>query len=402
MWMSRAKGLVLGSVALLASIAGSASAQVAPALDVTNSTGYTLPGGSARLVIPGPTVLATLPGGGVVPLDTQTVWKPICSNRAVMTPDDLRAMVAAHNADFADDTKVIIVDRKTKGGGAPRAGLDVVFVLGPSVPAAAIPAFAAAEAYMESQFTTDAFTLTVPVSFAPLQSGVIGGTGSSYGTASWASSRSLLVGGMDGNDTIHTSLPSGSTIPVRYSVTSTTNETRIFWTFANWKANGGTVSGNDASMQYSTNFPFDMDPSNGVTVNTISLQDVIIHETGHAMGCTSGVDFRSKDIEAMDIFRFRRTDGSGSSDFNPDTPAEFGVRPRWAVRNNPNDDVNFDDIGAAEYRFSDGSPWQASHWREQVPAIGIMDPAFSYGETFYPNFYRTSDLTLFDAIGYDR
>ena len=152
-------------------------------------------------------------------------------------------------------------------------------------------------------------------------------------------------------------------------------------------------------MQYSTNFPFDYDPSNGVTANTISLQDVIIHETGHALGSTSGVDFRSNDIEAMDIFRFRRTDGS--SDFNPDTTAEFTARPRWCVFNNPNDDVNLDDI-ASEYRLSDGSPYQASHFREQVPAIGIMDPAFSYGETFYPNFYRASDLMLFDSIGYDR
>jgi hypothetical protein len=36
-----------------------------------------------------------------------------------------------------------------------------------------------------------------------------------------------------------------------------------------------------------------------------------------------------------------------------------------------------------------------------VPVIGIMDPAFSYGETFYPNFLRASDITLFDALGYD-
>jgi hypothetical protein len=117
------------------------------------------------------------------------------------------------------------------------------------------------------------------------------------------------------------------------------------------------------------------------------------------MGFGSGVDFRFQDIEALDIFRFRRTDGS--SDFNPDTTAEFQVRPRWAVFNNPNDDVNFDII-SVEYRFSDGSPWQASHFREQVPAIGIMDPAFSYGETFYPNFLRTSDITAFDAIGWNK
>jgi hypothetical protein len=52
--------------------------------------------------------------------------------------------------------------------------------------------------------------------------------------------------------------------------------------------------------------------------------------------------------------------------------------------------------------MSDGSPYQMSHFREQSPNIGLMDPAIGYGQTFYPNFFKTSDLTMFDAIGYDR
>jgi hypothetical protein len=385
-----------GSVALLALLAGSASAQLAQ----PDQAHGIVRGNNVRWVIPTGTQFAGLPDGTKVAMETQQVWKPVCSNRAPMTTDDLKAMVERHAADFADESKVIVVDRQIDGG-STRVGINVVYVLGASVPASAVPAFAAAEAYLESTFNADPFTLTVTVSFAALSPGVIGGTGSSYGAADWATSRSILVGGMDATDTIQSSLPSGTTIPVRYSTGSTTNETRVFWTFANWKANGGTVTGNDATMQYSTAFPFDYDPSNGVGGSTISLQDVVIHETGHSMGCTSGVDFRFNDIEAFDVFRFRRTDGNGSNDFNPDTAAEFGVRPRWAVFNNPNDDCNLDTI-ASEYRVSDGSPWQASHFREQVPAIGIMDPAFSYGETFYPNFMRTSDITLFDAIGYDK
>lgn len=349
-----------------------------------------------RFVIPLGTQVVALPDGQDIDFETQEVWKPVCSTPAGLVEfDDLVNMAVTHIADLQNEDGIIVVD----SGGGQRAGLNMVYVLGGSVPPAAVPAFAAAEAYLESQFANDPITVTVSVSFASLSPGVIGGTGSSYGYVDWATSRSLLVGGMDASDTIQSSLPSGTTIPVRYTTGSTTNENRVFWTFANWKSNGGTVSGNDASMQYSTNFPFDYDPSNGVTANTISLQDVIIHETGHALGFTSGVDFRYRDIETVDVFRFRRTDGS--SDFNPDTTAEFTARPRWGVFNNPNDDVNFDNI-ASEYRLSDGSPYQASHFREQAPAIGIMDPAFSYGETFYPNFLRTSDLTVFDAIGYDR
>jgi hypothetical protein len=331
-------------------------------------------------------------------MPTQRVWKPVCSNKAGMTVADLAKMDVTHAADFADATKVIIVDRQG-GNVAPMAGLNMVFSLGASVPAAALPAFAAAEAYLEAQFPNDPVTVTVSVSFAALSSGVIGGTGSSYGSVNWATTRSVLQTGADASDTILASLPSGTTIPVRYSTNSTTNEDRVFWTFANWKAAGGTVTGTDASMQYSTAFPFDFDPSNGVASNTISLQDVIVHETGHALGFGSGVDFRFRDIETLDIFRFRRTDGSG--DFNPDTAAEFTVRPRWGVFNNPNDDANFDTI-ASEFAASDGSPWQASHFREQTPPIGIMDPAFDFGQTFFPNFFRTSDITMFDAIGWDR
>lgn len=348
-----------------------------------------------RYVIPTGVQTALTGDGQEIVFPTEEVWKPVCADTGVETTLlDLMLIAQDHAAQFADPAGAVVLD--TTG---PRAGINIVYQLAASVPSAAVPAFAAAEAYLESQFPNDPITVTVEVSFAALSPGVIGGTSSSYGYADWAASRSLLQGGADTSDTILSFLPSGSTIPVRYSSRSTTNETRIFWTFANWKANGGSVSGNDASMQFSTNFPFDYDPSDGVSGSTISLQDVIVHETGHALGFTSGVDFRYRDIEALDIFRFRRTDGT--SDFNPDTNAEFGVRPRWAVFNNPNDDVNFDII-SVEYRLSDGSPWQASHFREQVPAIGIMDPAFSYGETFYPNFLRTSDLTVFDAIGYDR
>lgn len=379
---------VRGGIAALVMISGSAMAQVAANPDPA-------PEGPARFVLETGVQLSDLYSGGQIQIPTQLVWKPVCSNRVPMTAGQLAAMSADHAAQVAAGTIIV-------NNGSPRAGLNMVFSLAGSVPAAAIPAFAAAEAYLEGQFPSDGMTVTVTVSFAPLQSGVIGGTSSAYGYVDWATSRSVLVSGMDGSDTIQTSLPSGTTIPVRYSTSSTTNENRVFWSLANWKATGGTASGTDANMQFSTNFPFDYDPSNGVTTNTISLQDVIVHEVGHALGFGSGVDFRSRDIESLDIFRFRRTDGTVSQDYNPDTAAEFGVRPRWAVRNNPNDDVNFDDIGATEYRFSDGSPWQASHFREQVPAIGIMDPAFSYGETFYPNFLRTSDLTAFDAIGYDK
>ncbi|MEP0847741.1 MAG: immunoglobulin domain-containing protein, partial [Phycisphaerae bacterium] len=60
------------------------------------------------------------------------------------------------------------------------------------------------------------------------------------------------------------------------------------------------------------------------------------------------------------------------------------------------------DIISNEYRMSDGSPYQGSHFREQSsPHIGLMDPAIAGGETWYPNYFLSADLNMFDAIGWD-
>ena len=239
----------------------------------------------------------------------------------------------------------------------------------------------------------------VSLSFATLGSGILGATGSSYVTDSWADSRAGLIAGMDPDDTIQGFLPTGTTIPVRYSTAATvTNENQIFWTRANFKATIGSLTGSDATMQYNSSFGWDFDPTNGIVGSQFSFVDVVIHEVGHAMGFTSGVDFRTSDIEALDIFRFQRADGTGT-DFNPDTTAEFQTTTRTA-------DVDVDsnsDLISAEFRMSDGNPNQASHFFEQAANIGIMDPQFSNGITFLSRgYYSDADRNMFDAMGYDR
>jgi hypothetical protein len=347
------------------------------------------------LIVPEQPRIALDTEGNAFVMPVQHVWKPLCNTAlGAVTVADLANMDRTHKEAFADPDQVIVIDNSRELN-----GFNIVYVIGANVPAAALPAFTAAEAYIESQFS-DPITITVTVSFAALGPGILGGTSSSYGSVTYAGSRAGLINN-DANDTIQDFLPNTTTVPVRYSTGTTTNETRVFWTIANYNATAGSVAGNAASMQYSTNFTWDYDPSNGVAANAYSFRDVIIHETGHAMGFTSGVDFRVNDIEVLDLFRFRRTDSTAASDFNPDTTAEFTARPRWAVFNNPNDDVNSDLI-SAEYRMSDGSPQQASHFRDQTPAIGIMDPTLGFGQTFFPDYFRAPDLAMFDAIGYDR
>jgi hypothetical protein len=158
----------------------------------------------------------------------------------------------------------------------------------------------------------------------------------------------------------------------------------------------GSVSGTGASMLFNTQFNFDYDPSNGV--NGTSFMDVIIHEVGHALGFTSGVDYRTADIDALDLFRFQSQDGA--YDYNPDTASDFNTRPRLQDFNSPNGQ-HISDLISVEYRMEDGTPYQASHFRHQARPIGIMDPAIAAGDTLYPDYFLQPDLDMFDAIGWD-
>lgn len=324
------------------------------------------------------------------------LWHPVCAGDHAMSFEELSNAVKRHKILIAAQSHVLV---DSSPHGVPGGGLDLVFVASGSIPAGAPAALAAAEAYLEGIFTADPITVTINVSFQVLSPGVLGGTGSSSGFVNYSGTRALLVGNLDATDTLQSFLPAGTTFPVRYSSSATvTNETRVFFNFANYKALGGTVTGADANMTFNSSFAFDYDPSNGVG-STYSFQDVVIHETGHALGFTSGGDFRFQDSEVLDLYRFQRTDGA--ADYNPDTTAEFQIRPRLVAFNTPNDAHNSDLI-SVEYRMADGSPYQMSHLREQSPNIGLMDPALAPGETWFPNFFSTADVALFDAIGYDK
>ena len=70
---------------------------------------------------------------------------------------------------------------------------------------------------------------------------------------------------MDLDDVIQTYLPLGSTIPVRYdgSSAAVSNESRCFFTKANYQAAIGSASGYGATIALNTNYSWDYDPSNG-------------------------------------------------------------------------------------------------------------------------------------------
>ncbi|QQS09860.1 MAG: immunoglobulin domain-containing protein [Phycisphaerales bacterium] len=348
-----------------------------------------------------------------ISIDTEDRWRPMCGTPAgALTEEDLHRIARDHERQMGEVQNLLVVDNTI--GGVPRgginsraAGLNVIFNINATgAPSGAAASFAAAEAYIESQWS-DPISITVSVSWANLGGSVIGATGSNYVTnISYTNVRNGLINGMDGNDTIQSFLPTGSSFPVRFNATSATvtNQTSMDWTRANYRATIGSVTNSDASMQYNSAFSFDFDPTNGVGGSLLSLVDTIVHEVGHAQGFTSNADGGTRP-EALDLFRFARVDRAGLGDTNPDTTAEFQTAAREIDFNNPtNDDANSDLI-SAEYRMSDGSPNQASHFFQQSfsppSAIGIMQPILSTGVTFSPNFYKTADKDMLDAIGWD-
>jgi hypothetical protein len=351
----------------------------------------------------GPMTSITYADGIERTYDTETRWRAMCGS-SPLTEAQLKTMAETHAAQMADQANILVIDTPQTGAATRGAGVNIVFnVNTTNMPSGAAASFTAAEAYIESVFA-DPITITISVSWANLGSGVIGATGSNYvNSVAYSTSRTGLINGQDADDTIQDFLPTGTTVPVRYDASSATvtNESVVFWTRSNYKSTVGTSAGTDCSMQYNSTFSFDFDPSNGVGGSLLSLVDTIVHETGHCMGFTSAADFRTADIETLDLYRFARVDRAAIGDTNPDTTAEFQTTAREVEINDPTNDDVISDIISAEYRMSDGDPRQASHFFDQGSAIGIMDPTLANGQTFYPNFFRTSDINMFDAIGWD-
>jgi hypothetical protein len=211
---------------------------------------------------------------------------------------------------------------------------------------------------------------------------------------------------------------------------------------ANLKALGfdltGAYNGLDGIITFNSAFNFDFDPTNGVGVGQTDFIGTAIHEIGHALGFTSGVDIWDNPNNAnnnalrmdnqalqsvLDLFRF--------SD-NPFDLGGDGPRLDWSVGNAVGGRPYFSlDAGASrglmnfggdEGYFSTGASAgdgrQASHWQDtayqpiagdQGPgnprclrpiggSLGILDPTFAPCEI---GRITSLDLAAFDAIGWD-
>lgn len=282
--------------------------------------------------------------------------------------------------------------------------------------AAALAAFNRAAMLWEARIS-DPITITINANLAALGAGIIGSTSSVTLMGSYTTIRNSMVtdSSDEVDDAIVGSLPTAvqflATIP---AVPASTLDGNVLVTKANAKALGFagldvSFGISDASVTFSTSFPFDFDNSDGVGAGLLDFETVAAHEIGHALGFFSIVDSVNAgettiSPNTLDLFRF--ADGSAN---DPATAGNFTIFARDLVpgTNAINDEINgatpelrmATGLTNASFPGTDGN--QASHWKadEQTSIfIGLMDPTLASGQ-FYPP--QNTDFRAMDLVGYE-
>jgi len=300
----------------------------------------------------------------------------------------------------------------------------------PNTPQSIISQFEAAGDVWENVLV-DNITINVNVGYVPMSEGVLGGNLSTFVRTSYSNFKTALESqtGFQGSSI---SLPPGDSLNMLINLTTDVagatvwydsdddaNNKNIRMPRANAKALG-LVPGNsatiDCDIDFNDQFNWDFNDNDGITTifnldgsvaeEYFSFKTVAVHELGHCLGFSSGIDdlilyanWYSDDkytyVTPMDVLRRSKQSrddyGINAVDFSADTRAKLVI---WASANS---DGGFSTGGT----YGDGH--QASHWKDNVlmgltNPIGIMDPNVD------PGIARTRtplDLRLFRAIGYE-
>ena len=279
--------------------------------------------------------------------------------------------------------------------------------------------FQAAANYWQSQFS-DNVTVNITAGFAALAPGILGQAGSSYLATNLSTLKSALAAdATSANDaTMVNGLPVGSTYS-KYINGTTVNAgaahveagvSQLQMTTANAKAIGLLAANNplaDASITFSSLFAFDFNRSDGIGAGLYDFIGIAIHELGHALGFTSGVDILDTNSNGAGPFTDVAFDPYATMlDFTRCSASSqaAGANMDWTIGTAQKDfAINgsctalISNAWSTGVNFGDGR--QASHWKDNL-GIGMFDPTAA--PTGALNVVTANDLLALDVIGWNK
>jgi hypothetical protein len=349
--------------------------------------------------------------------------------------------LAKSNVIWSDDVQFQgeIGSNALGGVGAPPSGSftgGATFILndlgGVGVGTQARAGFEAAAAIWSS-LIRDPITVKLDVKFSQLAPNVLGSTGSTTATISYANLKTLMAAdAKSGYDKqALKSLQPGNTVsfvsnelgdcsnianPSCQAIQSATRGIDNDNTFDNFNIQLNTAQAKalgvnlntvrDGSVSFSNQFNWDFDRSDGIDPNLIDFVGVAAHEIGHALGFRSGVDLADGNANLnragldqlawgtmWDLFRYGEFNGQRTLDWT------IGGTPCFSINGGGTCLGNFS-TGAFN-----GDLRQASHWKDDAitdVTLGIMDPTRSgfQGKITFLN-PTGLDRIAFDVMGYD-